>query len=149
MSQVPTPAVTQEIAALYSRQSWAIDSGDAEAWADTFTEDGTFSSPSYPEAATGREQLIRYGRGVTADAEARGHHLQHWVSGLSLTGATQDEVTGRAYLSLVAVVPGEPPRALRNVWLTDRLVRTKGGWRFARRDVSLIPTSPVTGSLKA
>ena len=143
MTGRPDVAVLAEVLDLYARQAQAIDTGDAEGWAATFADDGVFDSPSYPLPAAGQAELARFARDVAADAATHGHALQHWVSAVALEALHDGDLAGRAYLSLVAVAPGEPPRPLRNVWLSDRLTRTSAGWRFRRRDVSLTPPSTL------
>ncbi|SFW79004.1 nuclear transport factor 2 family protein [Amycolatopsis australiensis] len=112
---------------LYGRQSHAIDSGDAAGWAATFTADGEFRSPTYPEPATGTAEL-------TAFAErfhAAGEHLRHVVSTIHVRpGATPDTLRADAYLQIVAST-----HLVRLTVLDDELARTGGGWRVRRRTV--------------
>ena len=46
-----------EIQQLYAQYAHALDLGDAQAWADTFTSDGVFSD------AKGREELVAFAKG--------------------------------------------------------------------------------------
>jgi SnoaL-like domain len=124
---------------LYARQSHAIDAGDGHGWAATFTDDGVFASPSYPAAVQGTPALVSFVDDLSIDSKAMGHSLQHWIGNLRLSPTGPEDVEAVAYLSLVAVTPGQPPVPLRNVWLTDRLVRSDAGWRLSRRDVATTP----------
>jgi len=128
---------------LYARQQHAIDSGDAVGWAETFTADGSFRSPSYAAPAVGREALATFATDVADSASAAGHSLQHWIGNLTLS-ERDDCVSASAYLTLIAITPGEAPRLVRSVWVTDLLVRTDAGWRFRSRTVANQPAPTPT-----
>lgn len=61
-----------KVGQLYGRQSFAIDEGDASAWASTFAPDGLFVSPSYPDPVSGREALETFARRIYTDSRAAG-----------------------------------------------------------------------------
>ncbi|GAA3568921.1 hypothetical protein GCM10022222_61280 [Amycolatopsis ultiminotia] len=121
---------------LYGRQSHAIDSGRAVAWAATFTPDGQFHSPSYPEPATGAVELTAFAGRFHAGCVESGEQLRHVVSTVEVrTGQSQDTLHARAYLQIVGTPAGGVPRLHRITVLDDELARTTGGWRVRRRTV--------------
>jgi len=128
------PLTTQdyvEIQQLYARYNHAIDSGNAEEWADTFTADGVFNN-----RFTGREALIGFIK--TWKERMNGANRRHWNSNLSLRGTTE-AVTGAVYLMLMDI--GVKPAAVISTGMyADELVKTADGWRFKSRLVK--PDSP-------
>ena len=115
---------------LYGAQSHFIDNGDARAWAGTFTPDGEFHSPSYPEPVVGTGNLIRFAEDFAAqDGTAR-----HVITNLFVQQAAAG-LTVRAYLQIVHTPPGGPSRLVRQTTITDDLVRDDGRWRIRRRAV--------------
>jgi len=127
--------VTVQVMRFYARQSRLIDSGDAAGWAQTFTPDGVFASPSYPEPATGTRQLIAFGKRFAA-GNASGTVSRHVLTNVDvLPGADDDKLVVHAYLQIVATPRGEFSRLLRLTTITDQLVRLDGAWRVAHRQV--------------
>lgn len=115
---------------LYGAQSHFIDDGDARAWAGTFTADGEFHSPSYPEPVVGTGNLTRF----AADFAAQDGTARHVVTNLFAEPAGPG-LTVRAYLQIVHTPPGGPSRLVRQTTITDDLVRDDGRWRIRRRVV--------------
>ncbi|MCR3720631.1 MULTISPECIES: nuclear transport factor 2 family protein [Prauserella salsuginis group] len=116
---------------LYGAQSHFIDDGHADAWAATFTPDGEFHSPSYPEPVVGTEALTAFAeRFARQDGVTR-----HVLTNLFVTGQGPDELLVRAYLQLVHTAPGGPSTVVRQTTIADRVVRSPSGWRIARRTV--------------
>lgn len=112
-----------EIEQLYASYNWAIDSGDAQAWADTFVEDGVFNN------FKGKEQLKGFmDRWVN---EMNGLTRKHWNSNLSITGDGKT-AQGKVYLLLVDVSV-QPPAIITSASYSDELVKTPQGWRFSKR----------------
>lgn len=66
-----------EIQQLYARYAMAIDSGDAEGWADTFTSDGVFNNSS-----RGRTALVQFVHDWRA--QRNGAERRHWNSNLQI-----------------------------------------------------------------
>lgn len=120
-----------EIQQLYARYAWAIDGGDAETFASTFTDDGAFN------AMVGRDTLVKF---ATTFHAGIGSHLRHWNSNLvvqpSPTGAS-----GQVYLMLVDFAPS-PATIVRVGSYTDELAKTAKGWRFKKRATSY-PIAPA------
>ena len=124
-----------EIQQLYAKYNLAIDSGEAEVWADTFTADGVFN-----KRFTGREALIGFIK--LWRERMNGANRRHWNSNLQITG-TPEGATGSVYLILwdVGVKPATP--ASTGMY-ADVLVKTKDGWRFKSRVVNGDVPAPAT-----
>lgn len=106
-----------EILQLLYRYNHAIDSGDADGWADTFTFDAVFEVGG--QVIAGRDALIAFASNV------RG--LRHVVVN-PVVAIVGDAATVRAYgLALqgteISVVGS----------YEDDVTRTPAGWRFAKR----------------
>ncbi|MCU1482254.1 MAG: hypothetical protein JWQ19_3040 [Subtercola sp.] len=74
-----------DILDLYARQAHAIDSGRAADWAQCFTADGVFVSPTYNLTATGRTELTAFAESSNSAALARGDQLRHWLDAIVMT----------------------------------------------------------------
>ncbi|MCE3554111.1 nuclear transport factor 2 family protein [Pseudonocardia sp. RS11V-5] len=120
---------------LYGRQSHAIDSGRAADWAATFTADGEFHSPSYPEPAVGAAELTAFAERFHAGFLESGEVLHHVISTVDVTPVGSDTLTSRAYLQIVGTPTGRPSRLHRLTTVVDDIVRTPSGWRIDRRTV--------------
>jgi hypothetical protein len=112
-----------EIQQLYAKYNFAIDSGDAEAWASTFTPDGVFNTFSGHDALVGFIKLWR--------EKMSGATRKHWNNNLQITGNSQ-EANASVYLMLVDYGT-KPVSILMTGTYTDSLVKTKEGWRFTKR----------------
>lgn len=122
IEKVPTLADDhEEIRKLLARYCFAIDSRDAEAWADLFTEDGVFDY-KMGEPLVGREALRHFVSTIPAD--------RHHFTMNEIIEVDADNATVRAY----ALVTKESPPVISAVGdYEDTLHRTSGGWRFQRR----------------
>ncbi|MGH8966003.1 MAG: nuclear transport factor 2 family protein, partial [Actinomycetes bacterium] len=87
MNSLPAETVAAEMVAevhqLYGHQSHRIDGGDAAGWAATFTPDGVFDSPTYPQPVVGAAALEAFAHTFAADARAAGEVRRHVVSTLA------------------------------------------------------------------
>ncbi|AXB42367.1 nuclear transport factor 2 family protein [Amycolatopsis albispora] len=116
---------------LYGAQSHAIDEGRAADWAATFTPDGEFRSPSYPEPAIGTAMLTAFAERFHQSCAESGETLRHVVSTIEVRpGGDPDTLLVRAYLQITG-----PSRLHRLTVLADELARTGDGWRVRRRAV--------------
>ena len=114
-----------EITNLYAKYNHAIDSGNGEAWADTFTPDGVFR-----KTTVGHEALVKFVEGFS---KSSGGNFRHWNANLVLNG-TADGADGSVYLTLWNV--GTRPQSIVTTGIyIDKLVKTPGGWRFKNRDI--------------
>jgi hypothetical protein len=123
-----------EIQQLYARYNIAIDSGDAEGWAATFTADGVFNTFSGHDALVGFIKTWR--------EKLNGATRKHWNNNLQVTGNSK-EASATTYLMLVDLST-KPPSILMTGAYTDSLVKTKDGWRFTKRMTKsdVTPTAP-------
>lgn len=128
-------ATVLAVQALYARQSHLIDGGDASGWAATFTADGVFASPSYPEPVAGAEALTAFAAAFAAAGRASGDVQRHVVTNVDVLACDGRDARVRAYLQIIGTRPGEDARLVRLTTLDDRLVRDGDAWRVARRDV--------------
>ncbi len=115
----------------YAVQSHAIDEGDAERWADSFTPDGAFDSPTYEVPVTGRENLIAFARSISVANEGRTQ--RHHLNSLIAEHRGSDVISAQAYILIVVTQPTQPPVVARSVKIDDDLRLTQNGWRIARR----------------
>jgi hypothetical protein len=112
-----------EIQQLYAQYNNAIDSGDAEGYAATFTQDGVFNTFNGHEALVGFIHRWR--------ESMNGANMRHWNSNLLITG-TPEGANGSVYLLLVNIGV-RPPAISTAAKYEDQLVRTPQGWRFKKR----------------
>ena len=127
-----------EIQQLYARYNNAIDSGDAEGWAATFTPDGVFNT------FVGHEALVNFVK--TWREKLGGATRKHWNNNLQLTGSSK-EANGSVYLILVDFST-KPPSIVGTASYTDSLIKTKDGWRFTKRTTKG-DTAPAAASAPA
>ena len=118
-----------EITQLYAKYNFAIDSGDGEGWAATFTPDGVFGK------MVGHDALVAFVADFYKRNEGR---ARHWNSNVVIT-ATAEGANGACYLLLfnTGVKPAVP---MGNAKYDDKLVMTASGWRFKSRTV--VPDAP-------
>ncbi len=125
-----------EIGQLYAKYNQAIDSGNAEGWADTFTPDGVFS-----KTTVGRDALIAFAKGFYESGSGK---RRHWNDNLILTG-TAEGADGSVYLMLWDT--GNRPATLMVSGIyEDKLVKTKNGWRFKSRAVKVDTAKPAAAA---
>ena len=136
-----TAADRLEIMELVARYNWAIDHGNAEEWADVFTDDGKFVG--YGELrAQGREALRAY----IEKSKAAGHKKRHWTSGAIIEG---DGNNARLQLYIMAIDISEGIRPYIMGEYDDTLVKVNGAWKFKVRNVTLCAgKSWLQGGLK-
>ncbi|OZC84526.1 nuclear transport factor 2 family protein [Rhodococcus sp. 15-649-1-2] len=121
---------------LYGRQSHAIDSGRADEWARTFTQDGVFDSPSYPQPAVGTAALTAFAEQFFADATAAQEKRRHVITNLSVDDRQDGSLDVDCYLQIMATPRGGATRLVRFTVVHDRVVHENGSWRVACRTVS-------------
>jgi uncharacterized protein (TIGR02246 family) len=110
-------AVIRQLLAQYCH---AMDSGDSEGWAATFTEDGIFDLGG--TVISGHESLAKFAASVPRGS-------RHVVTN-ELIDVDGDEARVRAYLFLFS---GSPATASTTGSYDDSLRRGPDGWRFASR----------------
>ena len=112
-----------EIQQLYARYNIAIDSGDAEGLAATFTPDGVFNT------FNGHDGLVSFIK--MWREKLNGATRKHWNNNLQITGNSR-EASATVYLMLVDFST-KPISILSTGTYSDSLIKTKDGWRFTKR----------------
>jgi hypothetical protein len=112
-----------EIQQLYAQYNMAIDSGDAEGYAATFTPDGVFNTFNGHDALVGFIHRWR--------ETMKGGNMRHWNTNLAITGSPEG-ANGAVYLLLVDISV-KPPAITTAAKYEDQLVKTPQGWRFKKR----------------
>jgi hypothetical protein len=111
-----------EIQQLYSKYNWSLDTGDAEAYAATFTPDGVFNNN------TGKDAIVKF---ANTFHTGLGSHVKHWNTNLMIT-PTAEGASGQVYLILVDFGT-KPASIVTSANYSDELVKTPQGWRFKKR----------------
>lgn len=129
-----------EIQQLYARYNAAIDSGDAEGYASTFTPDGVFNGMGGHDALVGFVKTWR--------EKLNGASRKHWNNNLQISGNSK-QATGHVYLMLIDIST-KPAGILTTATYSDSLIKTKAGWRFTRRttsaDAVAAPSAPASST---
>ena len=119
-----------DIEQLYATYHHAIDSGDGEAWAGTFTPDGTFNK------FTGHDQLVGF---IQAWKEKmNGGARRHWNTNLRIV-PSKDGASASVFLMLVDV---NTKGIVATGMYDDTLVKTTSGWRFKTRQTKMDTAAP-------
>ncbi|MEV6230004.1 nuclear transport factor 2 family protein [Saccharopolyspora shandongensis] len=122
-----------EILNLLGKQAHAIDGGAARQWAETFTPDGVFRSPTYPEPVRGREALTEFAAAFAAN-NPRAHHV---VTNVCIDREiSADECHVKANLLIVRTTSSGAVAIDRVTTIDDSFVRHGGLWRIAERVVT-------------
>jgi hypothetical protein len=108
-----------EIYALYAKYPVLLDAGDAEGYADLFTEDGSFGNNR------NREGLLTFVRG-------RQRSTVYHVPMTPLVTASPEGANGTV-MNFFIDLGANPPAITRVSRYTDTLVKTPNGWRFKTR----------------
>lgn len=129
-----------DIEQLYAQYNHAIDAGDAEAWAGTFTPDGSFNKFVGHDALVGFIQQWR--------EKMNGASRRHWNTNLRIV-PSPDGANGSVFLMLVDVST-RPPSIIMTGSYTDTLVKTASGWRFKTRQTKndAAPAAPAAPASK-
>jgi ketosteroid isomerase-like protein len=127
----------EEIRQLMYKYGHKWDNLDFEGWADVFTEDGTYWEGGGP-VIKGREALISYAEDTGPRFSGRFHIVANQYVDV-------DGDTAKAH-SYFLIVEGLNP-CLSGTY-DDEVVRTRDGWRFAKRVVTcLFPAGfPIAGN---
>ncbi|MCI0148827.1 isochorismatase family protein [Paraburkholderia sediminicola] len=125
-----------EIHTLYAAYNQAIDSGDADGWAATFVEDGTFHHPS--RAWRGREELHRFvEKRSTKLLEDPITDQRHWNDAIKITFfGTRATVSCDLLVVGTLRSNGSSAIAARGRY-EDTLVKSTDGWRFVERRLTV------------
>jgi len=118
-----------EINHLTNRYNQAADSGDGEAFAATFTEDGVLEMPGSDPIA-GRSSLVTSGDSFPQLIKG----VRHWTNN-QVVKIDGDSATASCYLLLISA--GSPPTFMTSGAYSDELTKTDEGWKFTKRTVSL------------
>ena len=131
-----TTADRIEILELLGRYAHAIDSGDGEAYADCFTDDGVIELRRTGLHVQGRDALAEFAR----EDHARSGAARHMTNSPIIEG-DGDEASMRVYLlRLTQDRSQDEQRGIGAVGLYhDTLRRVGGRWRFQHRDVFVDP----------
>ena len=125
-----------DIEQLYATYNHAIDSGDGEAWAATFTPDGTFNK------FTGHDQLVGFIK--RWKEEMNGGNRRHWNTNLRIV-PSKDGATASVFLMLVDV---STKSIVATGMYNDTLVKTANGWRFKTRATKMDAAPPAAAAPK-
>jgi hypothetical protein len=130
-----TPKDYMEIEQLYVQYNIAIDNGDAEGYANTFTPDGAFNR------FAGRDALVAFVG--TWREEMNGANRRHWNTNLRIVGTPQG---ADGSVSLMVLDVGTKPSTIVTTGMyNDSLVKTTDGWRFRQRTTK-IDAPPVAAA---
>jgi len=120
-----------ELQRLYAVQAHAIDAGDARGWAETFTSEGSFESPTTNGRIAGSAELATFAARYAPDRQST--RFRHWMNQLEAYREPDGSVTALSYGALLGFEDGESPTVLRTSLHRDRLERTERGWRIVSR----------------
>jgi 3-phenylpropionate/cinnamic acid dioxygenase small subunit len=134
---------------LYTKWCVAIDDGDAEGWADTFTDNAVFRLTTHPVRAEGRAEILAMGQSVYEHDEGMNRHQCYNI----LLTEDGDSVNGRCDAMVLELRTGGDARIIKTCRYQDRIVVTPRGWAFQERvitwDTTHIPVQPEVAGREA
>ncbi|WP_371480183.1 nuclear transport factor 2 family protein [Kitasatospora sp. NBC_00315] len=125
-----------EIQQFYAHQMQLLDSGETDAWADTFTEDGVFAANAHPDAK-GRETIREAAGKAAAQRIGAGLQVRHWLGMLEVAAQEDGSARVRSYALVLNTPAGGAPAVHASTTCDDLLVRGEdGAWLVAHRYIS-------------
>ncbi|MFG2718544.1 nuclear transport factor 2 family protein [Streptomyces sp. NPDC048416] len=124
-----------QIQQFYAGQMQLLDSGRAEDWADTFTEDGVFAANAHPQPAEGRAGIAAAARKATDDYAANKIQRRHWLGMVNAERRGPDEVFAQCYAIVIETPRGGQAKLHVSTRCDDLLVRVEGRWQVKHRQV--------------
>ena len=125
-----TPEEYVEILNLYAKYNLSSDAGDAEAYADCFTDDGELHGG---RQFKGKAALTEWKK---QDKASRGQlYRRHWNGSIHLEKVDPTTIVGRAYLFGYNGEPGQLPYTTHAGVYTDTIRLERGRWCFAKREL--------------
>ncbi|WP_419838970.1 nuclear transport factor 2 family protein [Candidatus Poriferisodalis sp.] len=122
-----------EIRDLISRYNKAIDTGDADGYANTFTPDGQFIG--IVGTFNGRDELRAFAEAYSTEEQyAEFYSAQHWVTNVVADGDA-DQATVFSHIQMVKPLP-EGGTILLVGHYDDIVRKVDGQWLFAQRIVA-------------
>ncbi|HAD09496.1 MAG TPA: hypothetical protein DCF62_08455 [Porticoccaceae bacterium] len=125
MSNIEDRLAIRELAARYNR---AFDYGNPEAWAECFSDDGTFNMGS-KELAAGKEALLAFAKKAIPTMK-----VKHCTTD-AIVEVNGDSGTHDAYLILVDF--SDKTTVNNSGRYLDDVVKVNGEWKFKKRVVEL------------
>lgn len=119
----------------YADQMQLLDTGDTQAWACTFTEDGTFTANRNPEPVIGRAEIGRVASQTAADYAAKGIQRRHWLGMVAVDARDDSSLEVRSYALIIATERGGAPVVQASTSCDDILVPDGGSWLVKSRTV--------------
>lgn len=127
------------------RYCWRVDAGDADGWADLWTDDGVFTGIS-PEPIVGREALRHVPLGVVGE---HGDGCCHKACDLFCDYAGSTDTIHAHFYNFVSVwETDKPARPYVMARCRMTLVRRGGGWLISRNDARMLVSGEGTGMLQ-
>jgi hypothetical protein len=120
-----------EIQQLYANYSHALDTGQGDRFAATFTPDGEFTGGRAAGRATETRTPLKGTEGLTRMGSGGGG--RHFTANLVIT-PTPEGANGSCYL-LLFNARNVPATITETAIYQDTLVKTPEGWRFSKRVV--------------
>ena len=129
--------IYSEVQQFYAHHFHLLDSGAAQEWAETFTEDGFFHPETLPEPVRGRAALAAgVARSHQELAEA-GERRRHWHGMVSVTPRDDARVLDVRCYALIFTIPrGGTPSLRLTCVCEDVLVRVGEAWQVKERRVT-------------
>lgn len=125
-----------QVSDFYSRQMRLLDDGDAESWAATFAENGSFIASGQPAATTGRANLAAAVAASHADLAAAGVVHRHWLGMITADQGGDGTVLARCYALVIATERGGGSVIHRSTTCDDVLLRNGGSFVVLSRSVT-------------
>jgi 3-phenylpropionate/cinnamic acid dioxygenase small subunit len=129
-------ALHAEAQQFYAHQMQLLDLGEAEQWAQTFTEDATFDVPTLPEPVRGHAGLVAATRRSSAELAAAGQRHRHFLGMLDVRPRPDGGLDVRSYAIVYASQIGGESRVHRVCVCEDVLLRQDGRLRVSARRVT-------------
>lgn len=125
-----------QVSDFYSRQMRLLDDGEADAWAATFAENGTFIASGHQAPTTGRADLAAAVRAGQAELAAAGIVHRHWLGMITVDQGGDGTVLARCYALVIATQRGGDSVIHRSTTCDDVLLRDGDGFVVESRSVT-------------